>query len=135
MAREVATCLALILCDEVKRPKGGGKPSILSAFTVLDVPTLPTATPPLSVWIHLTDGNGPTTMDLYFEHLPAGRLEPRIVAATRFTLNFADPNLVMEHEVILHDGIYLQWSGRYRLRLTADGTPIVHRYFIVQLRT
>jgi len=135
LARVVPTCLALILCEAVKRPKGGDDPSVLRTFTVLNVPALPTATPPLSVWIHLTDGNGPTTIDLCFEHLPAGRLEPEVVAATRVTLNFADPNLVLEHEVVLHDGIYLERSGRYRLRLTADGAPLVHRYFIVQLRT
>lgn len=132
MARVVPTCLALVLCDAVRRP-AGGDPTVVRAFAVLDVPMLPTMSPPFSVWIHLTDGNGHTAMELLIEHVPAGQLEPEVVAGSRFTLTFANPNVVHEHQVFLRDGIYLEKSGRYRLRLTADGTTIVHRYFIVQL--
>lgn len=133
MARVVPTCLALILCDSVRRPMSGGDPTVVRAFVAMDVPALPTASPPLTVLIHLTDGNGHTAMELVVEHVPAGQLEPEGVAASRFTVTFADPNVVLEHELILRDGIYLEKSGRYRLRLTADGTTIVQRYFIVQL--
>jgi Family of unknown function (DUF6941) len=132
MALVVPTCLLLIMCDSVRRP-AGGDPSVVRAFAIFDVPSLPTETPPFSIWIHLTDGNGPTVMELFVEHLPAGQLEPEIIAGSKFTVNFVDPNVVFEHEVILDDGIYLEKSGRYRLRLTADGTTIVQRYFIVHL--
>jgi hypothetical protein len=133
MARVVPTCLALILCDSVRRPERGGDPSVVRAFVIMDVASVPTESPPFSVWIHLTDGNGPADMGLIVEHVPAGQLEPEEVAASRFTVLFANPNVVLEHEVILDDGIYLEKSGRYRLRLIADGTTIVQRYFIVQV--
>lgn len=132
MARVVPTCLALILCDSVRRTARGGDPSVVRAFVVMEVASVPTESPPFSVWIHLTDDNGPADMELIVEYVPAGQLEPEGVAAIRFTVNFASPNVVLEHEVIMDDGIYLEKSGRYRLRLTADGRTIVHRYFIVQ---
>lgn len=132
MARVVPTCLALVLCDAVRRP-ADGEPTIVRAFAVFDVPTLPTMSPPFTVWIHLTDGNGTTAMTLIIEHLPPGELEPELVVPIPFTKDFVNPNDVMEHQAIVDGGIYLEKSGRYRLRLTADGTTIVHRYFIVQL--
>jgi len=72
MARVVPTCLALIPCDSVSRTGRSGDPSIVRAFAVFRVRFLPTASPPFSLWIHVTDGNGPTVMDLVIEHVPAG---------------------------------------------------------------
>lgn len=133
MARVLPTCLALVLCDSVRRPAGGGEPTVVRAFAVLDVASLPTNSPPFCVWIHLTDGNGSATMHLIIEHVPTGSLEAEGVMAGKFTLNFENPNEVLEHLANLDNGIHLEKSGRYRLRLTADGTTIMHRYFIVQV--
>ena len=133
MARVIPTCLALVLCDSVRRRERGGDPSVVRAFAILRVGSLPTTSPPCCVWIHLTDGNGSTAMELIVEHVPAGRLEPELVVAGKFTVEFASPNEVLEHQANFDNGIYLEKSGRYRLRLTADGTTIMHRYFIVQL--
>jgi hypothetical protein len=72
-------------------------------------------------------------MGLIIEHVPPGDVEPELVLLVEFGLHFQNPNEVHEHEAVFDRGIVLEKSGRYRLRLTADGISIAHRYFVAQL--
>ena len=132
MAAVVPTCLALILCESVRRSASTGEPSIVRAFETFPVRGFPAKTQPFSVWMQLTDGNGRSTMSLIVEHVPPDSVEAEEVALIRFTQTFRDPNLVLEHEAILEDGIELEKVGRYRLRLEADGVTIMQRYFVAR---
>ena len=125
-------CLALVLCDAVRRKGKAGDPSVVRAFQEFDVASFPATTQPFSVWLQVTDGNGHTAMELRVEYVPPGKVEAHVVLAVAFGLHFRDPNEVVEHEAIFDGGIVLEESGRYRLRLTADGTSIAHRYFTAQ---
>jgi hypothetical protein len=77
------------------------------------------------------NGNGATAMALIVEHVPASRLEPDVVVVVRFSLDFRDPNAVLEHEAIFEEGLLLEQEGRYRVRVTAGGATIMERYFSV----
>lgn len=134
MGRVIPTCLALVLCDSVRRPSRTGEPSILHAFEFFEARSFPAVTQPFSVWMQLRDGNGPAAMRLLVEHVPSGELRPVVIVPILFTLHFLDPNAVLDHEAVFENGIHLEREGRYRLRLTANGTTIMQRYFIA-LRT
>lgn len=129
----VPTCLAFILCDAVRRAGRAGDPSVVRAFRSFDIPFFPATTQPFAVWIQLSDGNGPTVMKLVIEYVPPGSLEAEEVLVIEFTKWFHDPNEIVEHDANFNTGIVLERSGRYRLRLTADGIDVAHRYFVAQL--
>jgi hypothetical protein len=133
IAHVVPTCLALVLCNAVKRAGRGQEPSVDRAFTSFDVLVFPASTQPFSVWLQVTDGNGRAAMQLIIEHVPPGDVEAELVLPVEFSLHFQNPNEVLEHEAAFDGGIVLEKSGRYRLRLTADGISIAHRYFVAQL--
>ncbi len=130
MASVVPKCLALVLCERVERYPHTGVPTIFGAADVVQVKSFPATSEAISVWLQVTNGNGPARMELVIERMPPGKLAPEVVVRTRFSLQFRDPNVLLEHQVIFHEGIELARQGRYRLRLVADGTAIAHRYFI-----
>ena len=132
MSPVVPKCLALILCDAVRRDRPGGEPTIVRAFDAFEVPAFPARTGRFSVWMQLTDGNGTTAMMLVVEYVPPDRVEAELVAPIEFTLDFVNPNAVIEHDARLEDGIELEKVGRYRLRLEADGITIIQRYFVAR---
>jgi hypothetical protein len=117
----------------VKRAGRTEDPSVVRAFTSIDVPVFPATTQPFTVWLQVTDGNGHAAMQLIIEHVTPGDVEPELVLAVEFSLHFQNPNEVLEHEAVFDGGIVLEKSGRYQLRLTADGISIAHRYFVAQL--
>ena len=132
MSPVVPKCLALILCNAVTRDGPAGDPSILRAFDAFDASVFPAKTGRFSVWIQLTEGNGRTTMRLIVEHVPPDRVEAELVAPIEFRLDFADPNVVLDHEAVFQDGLELEKVGRYRLRIEADGVTIIQRYFVAR---
>jgi Family of unknown function (DUF6941) len=132
MSPVVPKCLALILCDAVRRVRPGGDPTIVRAFDAFDVPAFPAKTGRFSVWIQLTDGNGVSAMRLIIEHIPPDSVEAELVVPIEFSVDFANPNVVVDHEAVLHDGIELEKVGRYRLRVEADGVTILQRYFVAR---
>ncbi|HEX5009328.1 MAG TPA: hypothetical protein VFY71_02920 [Planctomycetota bacterium] len=119
----------MILCDAVRRDRRTGDPTVVRAFTAFDVPSFPATTGPFCVWIQLTDGAGRTTMRLFVEHVPPDTIDVELVTLIEFTLDFADPNAVLDYDAKLLAGIALEKVGRYRLRLEADGITISQRYF------
>jgi len=64
--------------------------------------------------------------------VPPDRVEAELVAPVEFSVNFANPNVVVDHVAVLQDGIELEKVGRYRLRLEADGATILQRYFVAR---
>jgi len=125
-------CLALILCDAVRRDRRTGDLTIVRAFDAFDVPSFPARTGPFCVWIQLTDGAGRTRMRLLVEYIPPDRLEAELITMIEFTVEFADPTTMLGHAANVPGGIELGDVGRYRLRLEADGVTILQRYFIVR---
>jgi len=85
---------------------------------------------PFTIWLQLRNGNGEAAMALVMEYLPPADLVPVEIATVRFTATFTNPNHVVEHEAIL-ENLRFENEGRYRLRLLADGVPIMVRDFVV----
>ena len=128
------TCLALVLCESVERTGPEQRPVIVRAFEFFEAASLPSPSRAFTVWMQFRDGNGRTTMALIVEHVPPHDLEVEAIVVVRFSLDFEDPNVVMEHEAVFETGIPLDHAGRYRLRLTADGITVMQRYFGVLRR-
>ena len=129
MGRVMPTCLALVLCKSVHRSSRNREPVIVRAFEFFAASSFPAPSGPFTVWMQLRDGNGETAMGLAVEHVPSGALETEEIVTIRFSLNFASPNLVLEHEAVFDAGLPLAREGRYRLRLTAHGVTLMQRYF------
>ena len=130
VGRVLPTCLALVLCRRVRR-LASGEPVIEEAFEFFEAESLPSDTRPFVVWMQFRDGNGATHMALVAEYLPPNELEPELLVSARFSLHFANPHQVLEHEAAFETGLAVDWEGRYRLRVTADGISIAQRDFTV----
>jgi hypothetical protein len=134
MAAVVPRCLALVICDLVGRGGRAAEPFLVRGLQTFHVQSFPSKTEPFSVWVQVTDGSGRASMNLLVEYLPAETLEPDVVVRIDFSLNFQSPNDVLDHLAAFANGIELKQSGRYRVRLIANGTTISQRYFAA-LRT
>ena len=133
MAGVRPTCLAMVLCDSVESGSETRGTAILGVFHEFnDVDKFPGTTEPFTVWLQVSNGNGPAAMELVVERVPADEPEPDLVVSVRFSLTFTSPNDVLEYRANFPDGINLEEAGRYRLRLAADGATILQRYFVVQ---
>ena len=132
MGAVTPTCLALVLCEAVERPSRGGEASVLRAFEYFEAAKLPGTVQPFTVWMQLRDGNGVALMTLVMEYLPPDDLAPVEILAAKFSLAFTSPNVAVEHEAIM-ENIEFKEAGRYRLRLLANGVPVMARDFTVAL--
>lgn len=130
MGKVTPTCIALVLCEAVKRPSGGGEASVLRAFEFFEADNLPGVVQPFTVWTQLRDGNGTAAMTLIMEYLPPDNLEPVELVRVRFNATFTSPHQVVEHESVM-DNPRFEKAGRYRLRLLANDVPVMARDFTV----
>jgi hypothetical protein len=126
------TCLAMVLCDSVEPASESQGPSIMGVFNEFEIDRFPGTTEPFTVWLQVTNGNGPVAMELIVERIPAEVPEPDLVTVVGFSMTFEGPNDVLEYRSNFADGINLEEAGLYRLRLTADGSTILQRYFVAQ---
>lgn len=133
MAAVVPTCLALVLCDAVTLDPVRRRSTIVGAFQLIVIDSLPATTQPFSVWMQLSGGHGALPMALIVERIASDTLEAERILQVRFTLDFKDPNVVLEHQSVFMDGIRLDAEGHYGLRLTAAGSTIMRRSFAVLL--
>jgi len=117
-----------VLCKRVRRVRTG-EPIIEEAFEFFEARDFPVRAEAFTVWMQFRDGNGRTAMALVIEYVPPGDLDAEEIMVARFTLEFENPNTVLEHEATIHAGLPLEREGRYCLRVTADGTTIMQRYF------
>jgi hypothetical protein len=68
-------------------------------------------------------------MRLVVEFVPPGDLEAIEIITVRFSVNFEDPNAVVEHEAVFDNGLVFEHDGRYRVRVVANGVQIMQRNF------
>jgi hypothetical protein len=129
LGKVISTCLALVLCDSVKRPTRTGEPSVLRAFEFFEATGLPGPSPPFTVWMQFRNGNGRAAMRLVVEFVPPGDLDVIEIITVRFSVVFQDPNAVVEHEAVFDNGLVFEHEGRYRVRVVANGVQILRRHF------
>jgi hypothetical protein len=119
------------LCEAVSRPTPTGEAFVLRAFDYFEVVSSPRLVKPFTVWMQLRNGNGAADMLIVMDHIPPAELDPVEVIAVQFSLQFSDPNQVVEHEAIFENGLLFEVEGRYRLTLLANGACLMQRDFTV----
>jgi hypothetical protein len=124
------TCIALVLCEAIERPSRGGEASVLRAFEFFEATKLPGEVQPFTVWMQLRNGHGVAAMTLIMEYLPPDDLAPVEIVSVKFSVTFPSPNQVVEHETVMDNPMF-EHEGRYRLRLLANGVPVMARDFAV----
>lgn len=127
-------CPALVLCDSVWRDPISGRVTLVGVLQAFEVDSFPANTPPFSVWLQVTDGNGRLAIQLVLQYLPTDSLDAETIVAVSLSLNFDDPNAVREHVSRFEAGIALKSEGRYRMLLTADDTTIQLRDFVARTK-
>jgi hypothetical protein len=130
LGKVIPTCLALVLCDSVKRATRAGEASVLRAFEFFEATrSLPESSRPFTVWMQFRNGNGRAAMRLVVEFVPPGDLDVIEIITVRFSVVFQDPNAVVEHEAVFDNGLVFEHEGRYRVRVVANGVQILRRHF------
>ncbi len=109
--------LSLLVCDQILIDRLTGKTSLIGMFSTIGAPRYPVRHPQLCVFASLTDGRGPTPLELTIVDSEDAR--PPIVSGTA-TLEFKDPRAVAC--LNLHfNGLVLPEPGGYRVQLKCHG--------------
>ncbi len=109
--------LSLLVCDQILIDRLTGKTSLIGMFSTIGAPQYPVRHPQLCVFASLTDGRGPTPLELTIVDSEDAR--PPIVSGTA-TVEFKDPRAVAC--LNLHfNGLVFPEPGGYRVQLKCHG--------------
>lgn len=109
--------LSLLVCDQILMDRLTGKTSLIGMFSTIGAPRYPVRHPQLCVFASLTDGRGPTPLELTIVDSEDAR--PPIVSGTA-TVEFKDPRAVAC--LNLHfNGLVFPEPGGYRVQLKCHG--------------
>ena len=119
--------LALGVCDLIYRNRSTGKRFILGCFSVLHATDFPAVHPALCVYLDLTNGRGPVTIEVQI--VDSDELHEPIWLGES-VVEFADPRMVAELDFIV-GGLRFPEAGEYRVQVFADSQFIVERRLLV----
>lgn len=119
--------LAMVVCDNIHRDPGTGKPFILGCFTVIHARKFPATHPVMGLYIELTNGRGKVPCRVQLVDANEER-EPLWV--TEADLEFPDPRMVLQM-VFLLGRITFSEPGEYRIQLFACGDFLMERRILV----
>jgi hypothetical protein len=109
--------LSLLVCDQILIDRLTGKTSLIGMFSTIGAQRYPVRHPQLCVFASLTDGRGPTPLELTIVDSEDAR--PPIVSGTA-TVEFKDPRAVAC--LNLHfNGLVFPEPGGYRVQLKCHG--------------
>ncbi len=109
--------LSLLVCDQILIDRLTGKTSLIGMFSTIGASRYPVRHPQLCVFASLTDGRGPTPLELTIVDSEDAR--PPIVSGTA-TVEFKDPRAVAC--LNLHfNGLVFPEPGGYRVQLKCHG--------------
>ncbi len=123
MSSTPPVCLALLVCDAVWRDPATGKHTLLGCFSAIGAHQFPVIHPQLAVYLALTDGYDSVPLELRLIDA-----DEKALTTTTLEVQFGDPLAVVEIAVHLTE-VTFPSPGRYRLQLTASGTPLMERRF------
>jgi len=119
--------LALVLADIILSEPASGKFYINGTFSAIVSNAFPCTHPRMAVYLAITNGHGPTPINIRLIDVDEDRPP---LATVEFTLNFPDPIVVVEAVGVLQNLVF-PIPGDYRLELFAAGTPIMSRRLAV----
>ncbi len=125
LAREMPTCVAIIICNEVIEDKWTNNKTLVGLFNSVGAPTLPANHPRMFIMASLTDGRGEWPFVLQIEG-PSG--QPLFKAEGQ--IRFENP-LVVHDLVIEVRGLPVPEAGEYRVELRCGNRPLSSRRFSV----
>jgi hypothetical protein len=120
--------LALSLCEYAHRHPITGQFSILGTIHWLELPQFPYRYPLLYVYGCLSDGRGSPSIVVRLVDIDESRPP---VFERRFTVPFADPDIVVEFGLEAPN-IVFPAPGKYRLQLNANNATILERRIRVE---
>jgi len=119
--------LAMVVCDNIHRDPGTGKPFLLGCFSVILARDFPATHPGLCVYIELTNGRGKIPFTLRLIDADEDR-EPVVTMEQEFECE--DPRFVVQLIFGLANLTFPQ-EGEYRLQLFASKEFVMERRILV----
>ncbi|MHC4600302.1 MAG: DUF6941 family protein [Planctomycetota bacterium] len=121
------SCLAIVLCDYVIEDKATNNKSLIGLFNRVNATDFPCQHPRMVIFISLTDGRGPTILEVFLE-----RAENRDeIFKAEGNVDFKDPNHVIDIVFDLR-GVTFKEPGTHFVGIrTKDGRPLGERKFHV----
>lgn len=119
--------LAMVVCDNIHRDPGTGKPFLLGCFSVIHAREFPAVHPLLALYVSVTNGRGTVPfrvqlVDVNEERDPIWLIEDEV--------EFPDPRVVAEMCFYL-TGLTFVEPGEYRFQLFASNEFLMERRILV----
>lgn len=117
--------LSFVVCDDVVTDASTRKHTLVGVFHDIFAPQYPALHPRLSVYLELTNGHGPTEVELRLVHAASDKE----VFQAKGQMDFPDPRMVAALVISLNNVLFPR-EGEYRFQLYGEGTLLVERRVI-----
>jgi hypothetical protein len=119
--------LAMVVCDNIHRDPGTGKPFLLGCFSVIHAKEFPAIHPLLALYVSVTNGRG--TVPFKVQLVDANE-ERDPIWVVEDEVEFADPRMVVDIYFLLCNLTFVE-PGEYRFQLFASNEFLMERRVLV----